>query len=92
MKDPNAMDVDSVRLPKLTPEEQEKYAKKGLCFHCRKSGHMVSACPGTIQEPFKKPHVQCACKEEKLPELKEIEDEEEDKGVAWVSSRLNKDF
>ena len=40
------MDVDAVKLPKkLTPEEREQCVKKGLCFRCRKSGHMASACP-----------------------------------------------
>ena len=45
-KDLNAMDIDMVKLlKKLTPEEQELYTKKGLCFHCCKSGHMMTACP-----------------------------------------------
>ena len=52
---------------------------------------MASACP-TFSEPFKKPRVQCTQKEEKLPELKEIEDDEEDEGVAQVAFGLEKDF
>ena len=85
------MDVDAVKLKKLTPEEQEQCAKKGLCFRCRKSGHIVSACP-TFSDPPKKPCIQCARKEERLPELKEIEDDKEDKGVARVVFGLEKDF
>ena len=86
------MDVDAVKLPKkLTPEEREQCAKKGLCFRCCKSGHIVSACPAFSDLP-KKPRVQHAQKEEKLPELKEIEDNKEDKGVAWVAFGLEKDF
>ncbi|KIK72606.1 hypothetical protein PAXRUDRAFT_21790 [Paxillus rubicundulus Ve08.2h10] len=34
--DPNAMDVDAV---KLTPLQQAEYMKKGLCFICGKQGH-----------------------------------------------------
>ena len=86
------MDVDAVKLlKKLTSEEREQCAKKGLCFCCRKSGHMVSACPA-FSDPPKKPQVQRAQKEEKLPELKEIEDDKEDEGVAWVAFGLEKDF
>ena len=86
------MDVDMVKLSKkLTLEEQEQCAKKGLCFCCCKSGHMVSTCPAFSDLP-KKPHIQCAQKEEKLTELKEIEDNDEEDGVARVSFRLEKDF
>ena len=86
------MDVDVVKLPKkLSPKEREQCAKKGLCFHCRKSGHMASICP-TFSDPSKKPHVQHVRKEEKLPELKEIEDDNEDEGVAQVAFGLEKDF
>ena len=86
------MDVDVVRLPKkLTLGEHEQCAKKGLYFHCRKSGHMASVCP-TFSDPPKKPCVQCTQKEEKLSKLKEIEDNEEDEGVARVAFRLEKDF
>ena len=84
------MDIDSVKLSKLTPEERKKCVKETFCFHCRKKGHMASNCPGSIKLP-KKPYVKCTWKEEKLPELKEIKDNKED-GVAWVSFRLEKDF
>ena len=91
-KDLNTMDVDVVNLSKrLTPEEWEQCTKKGLCFHCHKNGHMASACP-TFSDSPKKPRVQCAHKEEKLSELKEIEDNDEDEGVAWVLFRLDKGF
>ena len=52
---------------------------------------MASTCP-TFSNPPKKPHVQHARKEEKLPELIEIKDDEEDEGVAWVAFGLEKDF
>ena len=48
-------------------------------------------CP-TFTDPPKKPRVLHAQKEEKLPELKEIEDNEKEEGVAQVSFRLDKDF
>ena len=51
----------------------------------------MSACPNFSNTP-KKPCVQRTRKEEKLPELKEIEDDEEEEGVAKVSFGLEKDF
>ena len=90
-RDPNAMEVDAVKfLKKLTLEEREQCTRSGLYFHCQKSGHMVSVCPIFSDLP-KKLHVWCAWKEEKLPKLKEIEDEEEEEGVAQVSFVLDKD-
>ena len=83
-KDPNAMDVDMIKLSKkLTSEEQEQCVKKRLCFCYCKSRHMTSVCP-TFSDPPKKPCVQHAHKKEKLSKLKEIEDEDEDEdeGVA----------
>ncbi|KIJ08259.1 hypothetical protein PAXINDRAFT_28881, partial [Paxillus involutus ATCC 200175] len=35
-RDPNAMDVDAVR---LSPSQRADYMKKGLCFVCGKHGH-----------------------------------------------------
>ena len=52
---------------------------------------MVSTCPA-FSDPPRKPCVQCVQKEEKLPELKEIEDDNEEDGVAQVSFGLDKDF
>ena len=51
---------------------------------------MVNAYP-IFSDPSKKPHVQHAQKEEKLPELKAIEDDDEE-GVARVHFGLEKDF
>ena len=39
-KDPNAMDVD-----RMTTEERTKLMKKGLCFGCKKPGHLSQNCP-----------------------------------------------
>ena len=42
--DPNAMDVDAVRLKKLSPQERAKCMKEGRCFQCRKTGHDARNC------------------------------------------------
>ena len=42
--DPNAMDVDTVRLKKLSPQERAKCMKEGRCFRCRKTGHDARNC------------------------------------------------
>jgi hypothetical protein len=36
----NAMDIDTIKC--LSPEEQIKHIKKGLCFICHKPGHLSS--------------------------------------------------
>ena len=38
------MDVDVVRLKKLTPQEQAKCMREGRCFKCRKPGHDTKNC------------------------------------------------
>ena len=38
-KDPNAMDIDA-----MTTEQREEAMKKGLCFRCRKQGHLSKDC------------------------------------------------
>src|SRR5882757_7871378 len=37
--DPNAMDVD---YQQITGEKCDEYCRKGLCFACRKHGHMAN--------------------------------------------------
>ena len=42
--DPNAMEVDAVRLKKLSPQERAKCMREGRCFRCRKTGHDARNC------------------------------------------------
>ena len=44
-RDPDAMDVDNVRLNPLTDEERKKFMQEGRCFRCRLQGHMSRDCP-----------------------------------------------
>ena len=46
-KDPNAMDIDVIThtYNTLTPEERTEFMKKGLCFQCKKPGHLSRDCP-----------------------------------------------
>ena len=77
--DPDAMDVDVVKITRLTPEERKRCIEKGLCFRCHKAGHLSGACP-TFSTPTKKVRriKQEKKTEEQLPKLKEIEDDDED--------------
>ena len=49
-QDDNAMQVDVVKLQKLTDAEWEKLKKEGCCFKCQKQGHLSCACPEKGQE------------------------------------------
>ena len=42
------MEVDASR---LSPEEQERHFKQGLCFICHKAGHMAINCPDRRRNP-----------------------------------------
>jgi hypothetical protein len=45
-RDPDAMDVDTIRtMGKLSDEEHTRLMKEGRCFRCCKLGHMSRACP-----------------------------------------------
>ena len=43
--DPNAMDVDTIRVNQLTAEEKQKCIKEGRCFRCQNMGHRSKECP-----------------------------------------------
>jgi hypothetical protein len=52
-RDPDAMDVDTVTLSKLTPTERAKCIREGRCFHCRKTGHNATNCNSSRNPPSK---------------------------------------
>ncbi|KAF8557691.1 hypothetical protein OG21DRAFT_1481937 [Imleria badia] len=91
-KDLNAMDVDAIHIGKFTPEERKKCVEKGLCFRCRKAGHMSSSCSTFPFTPCPT-HVQHVTQTNDLPKLEEVEDDDEAEGVARVAFSFNdKDF
>ena len=49
--DPNAMDIDTISLPQLTPTERARCIKEGLCFRCRKKGHSANKCNNARNPP-----------------------------------------
>ena len=42
---PTPMDIDNIKLRKLTPAEREQCRKEGRCFRCRQKGHTSKNCP-----------------------------------------------
>ena len=60
--DPNTMDIDTISLCKLTPMEQVRCIREGLCFHCRKKGHSANKCNNARNAPTRAyPHPQTIC-------------------------------
>ena len=86
-KDPNAMDVDVIRLGKLSQEEREKCFKQGLCFCCRKPGHNSRNCK-TFTGNHPQPKVRKVKEEAK--EAKDFDGEAE--AVRRVAFSITKDF
>jgi len=72
------MDVDAIKISKLTPEEQKCCQEKGLCFHCRKPSHRSNTCP-TYPSENKKPSIKRVQRvEEETPALIELDDDNEE--------------
>jgi len=77
-RDPNAMDIDAIKISKLTPEERKRCQEKGLCFRCRKSGHLSNVCPTFPSEPKKPAAKRVQRVEEETPALIELDDDDEE--------------
>ena len=85
------MDVNSIRIEKLTKEEREKCIKEGQCLRCRKPGHYSRNCtmfmsnnsnphPYTKTPPRKPQEPRKVAKIEEVLEVQqgeEVSDEEE---------------
>lgn len=53
LHDPNAMEVNFIKLKKLTPQEHAKCMMEGWCFKCRKVSHDAKRCrsSGKLSKP-----------------------------------------
>ena len=85
------MDVDVIRITKMTPQEREHCIKNSLCFCCHQSGHLSSACPSFPSDP-KKHNPERKVKKvvnEDLPKLEEVEgDDDDDEIIRRISFTL----
>ena len=45
------MDVDTIKIEKLTKEERERCFKEGCCLQCRKPGHFMKDCTNFAEKP-----------------------------------------
>ena len=87
--DPYAMDVDTVRVEKLTQEEREKCFKEGRCLRCTKPGHFQRNCTQFMErpqsrKPQEKPKRVAVVEEEQEPEDRTNEFEEATVGKVSV--------
>ena len=77
------MDVDAVKLKKLTSEDRERCFKEGQCLRCRQPGHFMKDCTNFTKKTFppKKPQEKpkpkrvAIIKEDKEGELKQLTEE-----------------
>ncbi|KAG0228212.1 hypothetical protein BGW42_002326 [Actinomortierella wolfii] len=46
-----AMELDNIKLGKITPAERKRLRQTGGCFRCRRPGHFSSECPRFRQPP-----------------------------------------
>ncbi|KIN99024.1 hypothetical protein M404DRAFT_30836 [Pisolithus tinctorius Marx 270] len=87
-KDPNAMDMDGVR---LSQEERDHHIKEGRCLSCRNKGHLSQECPDKGKTPQKKGKKIC-----KVVEIEESNNEEKVAGpsiaLVNIARALGKDF
>ena len=81
-KDPDAMDVDAVR---LSEQERKKYFEERRCYRCGKQGHIAQGCrnPFTKKEG-KKPENK---KSEVSAKIEEIPDSDEETTVRAISAQ-----
>ena len=74
------MDVDVIKVSKLSSEEHKKCIEKGLCFCCREPGHLGFKCPN-----FKKESPKIRQIVEDLPKLEPVDDDEDNENVRRIS-------
>jgi len=84
-KDPNTMDVDRISIGKLTPEERQRCQEKGLCFKCRKPGHVGANCT-TYPKP-QESSKQTKEKQRNIASVEEKEEESEEETIGKVSAQ-----
>ena len=64
------MDVNAIRIEKLTPKEKQRCFENNLCFKCRKPGHWSNQCRNPFLGKQKQPTTTTA-KIEEIPDDKE---------------------
>ena len=79
------MDVNVVKIEKLTREERERCFKEGHCLQCRKPGHFMKDCTNFTEKSFQPRKPQEKPKRVAIVEEDELELEGLAKGMEGVT-------
>ena len=105
-KDPNAMEVNAIKMGRLSDKEKAKLLKEGRCFCCKKMGHLSRNCPDKkdskgkgVDKPrnnssqFVKPKARATViNEDEEEEQQQEQPEEEDKAPPSYTNKGVKEF
>ena len=69
-KDPNTMDVDTIHIEKLIPEEWQRCFDNNLCFKCCRPGYVATKCQNSYLNKLKQPTATTA----KIKEIPNVND------------------
>jgi hypothetical protein len=81
-KDPNAMEINHIRVRQITTDERTELMKAGKCFTCRKQGHLSRDCP---QRP-PRPRINARASTSQA----KIEDDDEEDDMPKTKARVGK--
>jgi hypothetical protein len=95
-RDPDAMDINTIKTGKLTEEEKTKLSKEGHCFRCKKLGHISRNCsdkgknykPRNESGQYVRDKPKARVTEVEEPQENEVEEEPKEKPPAYTEKGI----